>query len=221
MEVNLPTQATTTTPAAGLSEESDKINSDFEVFLKMLTAQMQYQDPLNPVDSTDYATQLATFSGVEQAVLTNELLQSLTTQMNTGGLVDMAALVGKEVRFAGPVYFDGQPLTLLPTATVASETAELVVRNEAGDEVQRLPIASGADQLEWAGVGQSGAPMPAGVYQFEVVAKSNDEVIGQTPVETYSAVNEVRLEGGNTVLLLSGGVSVPTDQVSALRAGSR
>ena len=41
-------------------------SSDFETFLKMLTVQMQNQDPLNPVESTDYAVQLATFSGVEQ-----------------------------------------------------------------------------------------------------------------------------------------------------------
>lgn len=220
MDVNLQTQSTVTTPPAASSDASDQVSSDFEVFLKMLTAQMQYQDPLNPVDSTDYATQLATFSGVEQAVLTNDLLQSLTTQMNTGGLVDMAALVGKEVRSTAPVYFDGQPLTLLPAASFASDTAELVVRNEADDEVQRMPVAPGADRLEWAGVGQNGAPMPAGVYQFEVVATSDEEVIAQIPVETYSAVNEVRLEEGRTILLLSGGVSVPSDQVSALREGS-
>lgn len=221
MEVNLQTQSTAPAPPSEASDTSAQISSDFEVFLKMLTAQMQYQDPLNPIDSTDYATQLATFSGVEQAVLTNDLLQSLTTQMNTGGLVDMAALVGKEVRSAAPAYFDGQPMTLLPATNVASDTAELVVRNEAGDEVQRMPVAPGAARLEWAGVGQSGAPMPAGVYRFEVEAKSDEEVIAQIPVETYSAVNEVRLEGGKTILLLSGGVSVPSDQVSALREGPR
>ena len=86
------------TPAAGGTVAP--INSDFEMFLQMLTAQMKYQDPLNPVDSTDYATQLATFSGVEQAVLTNDLLKSLSSEMNAGGLADMAAWVGKDARAA-------------------------------------------------------------------------------------------------------------------------
>ena len=140
---------------------------------------MQYQDPLNPIDSTDYATQLATFSGVEQAVLTNDLLKSLTTQMNTGGLVDMAALVGKEVRSTAPAYFDGQPLTLRP----------------------------------------EGSPLPAGVYQCEIVSKSGEVIIAQTPVEIYSSVNEVRLEGGATILVLTGGVNAASDQVTALRDG--
>ena len=219
MEITQPTQQTVTSPGPVASNASTQISSDFEVFLKMLTAQMQYQDPLNPTDSTDYATQLATFSGVEQAVLTNDLLTSLTTQMNTGGLVDMAALVGKQVRTTAPAYFDGQPLTLLPGPAVASDTAELVVRNEAGDEVQRRAIAPGVDTLEWAGVSPSGAPFPAGVYQFEIVASSNGEVIAQTPVETYGTVNEVRLENGKTTLVLSGGISVASDQVTALREG--
>ena len=220
MEITQPTQQTASAPVPALTSASVQTSSDFEVFLKMLTAQMQYQDPLNPIDSTDYATQLATFSGVEQAVLTNDLLKSLTTQMNTGGLVDMAALVGKDVRSSAPAYFDGQPLRLMPTQSVAADTAELVVRNEAGEEVQRRAIAPGTETLEWAGVGPSGTPFPPGVYQFEVVANSNGDVIAQTPVETYSTVNEVRLNNGQTTLILSGGVSVASDQVTALRDGS-
>lgn len=194
-----------------------QINSDFEMFLQMLTAQMQYQDPLNPIDSTDYATQLATFSGVEQAVLTNDLLKSLTTQMGAGGLVDMAALVGKEVRSSAPAFFDGQPITLLPGPSPIADTAEIVVRNEAGDEVQRLPIPSAAETFDWAGVGANGTPMPNGLYSFEVVSSTNGEVIAQSPVETYSTVAEVRLNSGQTTLLLAGGASIPSDGVTALR----
>ena len=91
MEINpaIPTSV----PSAA---QTSAITSDFETFLRMLTVQMQNQDPLNPVDSNDYATQLATFSGVEQAVLTNDLLTTLTTQLNSSGLADMAAWVGKD-----------------------------------------------------------------------------------------------------------------------------
>lgn len=219
MEITQTTQRAATTPSQAGSSPAAQISSDFEVFLKMLTAQMQYQDPLNPIDSTDYATQLATFSGVEQAVLTNDLLRSLTVQMNAGGLVDMAALVGKEVRAATPALFDGQPLTLYPSERIAADTAELVVRNEAGDEVQRQSIPTDAETLEWAGVGTSGVPLPTGTYQFEILSKSNGEVIAQTLVETYSTVTEVRLDNGNTTLLLSGGASVASEQVTALRDG--
>ncbi|WP_342069166.1 flagellar hook capping FlgD N-terminal domain-containing protein [Yoonia algicola] len=217
MDITQLTPITATPPNPEVASTTAQISSDFETFLKMLTAQMQYQDPLNPVDSTDYATQLATFSGVEQAVLTNDLLRSLSTQMTTGELVEMAALVGKEVRTQGPAYFDGQPMTLLPTRTVASDSAELVVRNAAGDELQRQPIPPGAETVQWAGVGPNGAPMPAGVYQFEIQSTSNGQVIAQNPVASYNTVNEVRLEAGVTMLVLSGGITVASDQVTALR----
>jgi len=120
------TAVVATTPAA------DEISSDFETFLRMLTVQMQNQDPLNPVDSSDYAVQLATFSGVEQAVLTNDLLKSLTAQMNSSGLAGMANWVGKEARAAAPAFFDGNPVTITPKPSAIAERVEVVVRNESG-----------------------------------------------------------------------------------------
>lgn len=53
------------------------LSSDFETFLKMLTTQMENQDPLNPVDSAEFAMQLATFSGVEQQIRTNDILADM------------------------------------------------------------------------------------------------------------------------------------------------
>ena len=78
---------TTSAITSSLSQTSttastrSQISSDFDTFLKMLTAQMQNQDPFNPIDSTDYATQLATFSGVEQQTRTNDLLTNLGSQI--------------------------------------------------------------------------------------------------------------------------------------------
>ena len=197
-----------------------QISSDFEMFLQMLTAQMQYQDPLNPIDSTDYATQLATFSGVEQAVQTNDLLRALTEQMGVAGLADMAGLVGKEARAAAPAYFDGQPITLYPRPAALGDRAELIVRDDAGVEVQRLPLLSSEESIVWAGVSTNGDPLPAGSYSFEVATFSGDTVIAQDPVEAYSRVTEVRLDAGQTMLVLQGGVTVPSSAVTALRDGA-
>ena len=58
----------------------------------MLTVQMENQDPLNPVDSADYAVQLATFSSVEQQLRTNDLLSSLAATMASGGIEFLGSL---------------------------------------------------------------------------------------------------------------------------------
>lgn len=209
-----PTTLPAATPAAGAS-----VSSDFEVFLQMLTAQMKYQDPLNPVDSTDYATQLATFSGVEQAVLTNDLLKSLTTQMTVSGLSDLASWVGREARSSAPAYFDGAPIDIFPQTIGASDTKEIIVRDEIGTEVQRISYTSGSESMQWAGVQPDGSPMASGLYSFQIVGKANGEVTGQAGVDVYSKVNEVRIEAGQTMLILQGGASIPSSQVTALRDG--
>lgn len=85
------------------------------MFLKMLTAQMKNQT-LNPIDPTDYATQLATFSGVEQQVKTNDLLATLQSTMSLTGMAQMAvSWVGMEARSTAKVAFDGKPITIYPT----------------------------------------------------------------------------------------------------------
>ena len=70
--VATPTSAAPATTAA---------KSDYETFLKMLTAQAKYQDPLEPMDSSEYASQLAQFSMVEKQTENNDILSSMAQQM--------------------------------------------------------------------------------------------------------------------------------------------
>lgn len=193
------------------------ISSDFNTFLRMLTVQMQNQDPLDPIESSDFAVQLATFSGVEQQVRTNELLGQLSGQLALGGLAQMAAWVGQEARAAMPARWDGAPVTLSPNPAQGADAAELVVRNAAGREVSRSPIPVAAEPIEWVGVGADGAPLPPGTYRFEVVSLAKGEVLRTDPCELYARVAEVRAEGGKTVLVMQGGATVDADAVTALR----
>lgn len=203
--------------AAPTAATATQLSSDFEVFLKMLTAQMQYQDPLNPIDSTDYATQLATFSGVEQAVQTNDLLRALTTQLGVGGLTDLAAWVGKEVRAPGPAAYDGTPITLYPQSLSSAQDWEISVRNAQGEEVQRLALAPNVGQIDWSGQVFGGLMAPAGNYSFTAVGRTNGQVVTESPVETYARVTEVRLEDGQQMLVLEGDQKVAYSAVTAIR----
>ena len=209
--------ASQTVKAQDQAGSASVISSDFETFLKMLTAQMANQDPLNPMDSADYAAQLATFSSVEQQVLTNDLLQAMALQLGSSGMAEMAAWVGKEARAAAPAFFDGSPVTVAPNPASIADTVELVVRNAAGEDVQTLTIPVSAEPVEWAGVSSDGTPFPLGLYTFEVRSIAGGEVLMQEQAEVYSTVQEVRAEGGETILMLEGGVAVSALSVSALR----
>ena len=205
-------------PVAPTTESSRAvISSDFETFLKMLTVQMENQDPLNPTDSAEYAMQLATFSGVEQQVLTNDLLSAVMTQMNTTGMAQMADWVGKEARAAAPAHFDGRSITIAPNPATVADRVALVVYDDTGEEVQRMEIPKSDEPLEWAGVDSSGAPFPSGTYSFRIESRSNGEVVLDEVADVYSRVEEVRSENGQSILILSGGIGVLASDVSALR----
>lgn len=218
MEINTQNYASQTRGVSSAEIESvSGVSSDFETFLKMLTVQMQNQDPLNPVDSSDYAVQLATFSGVEQQVQTNDLLKGLTALMGTSGMAQMAAWVGREARAPAAAYYEGTAVTLAPNPISFADRVEVVVKNSSGTEVERFEIPVSAEPVEWSGLDSDGYPRAIGLYDFEIVSYSNGEIISQDPADVYSVITEVRSQGGESVLILKGGEAIAASQVSALR----
>lgn len=192
------------------------IASDFETFLKMLTTQIRNQDPLNPTPADEFAVQLATFSSVEQQVLTNQLLQGLSGQLG-GGMAQIAGWVGLEARAQAPVRFDGAPVTVLPSPAPGSDSAQLVVRNANGREVARIAVPPVSDPILWDGTGAGGQTVLPGVYSFELVSFSNGVPTASSTPASYGRVTEARMENGQPVVLLASGTAVPAAEVTALR----
>ena len=88
---------TTVPPVGSSTQQTNQPSSptsaslNYDSFLKLLTAQMQYQDPTKPMDATQFVAQLASFSNVEQAIKTNNKLDSLLVSqslMQVDGLID-------------------------------------------------------------------------------------------------------------------------------------
>ncbi len=216
MDVTTASSApTATTPAA--TGSATKISSDFNTFLKMLTVQMQNQDPLNPIDSTDYAVQLATFSGVEQQVRTNQLLADMQGKFQQMGMAEMASWIGKEARSSAPVLYDGAPVTLSPKPAVGANRAVLVVKDAQGTLVSREEIPVSTQPYQWLGAGMDGSPLPPGVYSIALESLNGDTVITTGSVEHYARVIEARGGTDGTKLVLEGGIEVPTSSITALR----
>lgn len=137
----VPAQATPVANPASSTSSKPALSSDFETFLKMLTAQMRNQDPLNPVESADFAAQLAAFSTVEQQVRSNDLLETLGDRMGTMGMSQLSGWVGMEARAAVPVQFDGTPVTLTVAPAPFADAARIIARDSSGTIVQRSDVA--------------------------------------------------------------------------------
>ena len=217
MEITPTSRATAPRPSQGTAPAA--ITSDFTTFLKMLTTQLQNQDPLNPLDSTDFALQLATFSGVEQQVQTNSLITGLSSQLGLMNLAQLSGWIGKEARTTADVHFDGTPITLLPDPAAAADQAVLVVRNVAGSVLARETLPLSGESYQWLGADAAGTPLPAGRYRLTVESSRGGDVLAETPVETYAPIQEARRDGNSVILVLKGGIEVAEKDVLALRDG--
>jgi len=214
-----PTQTPSPAPNAqsGADTPGAALTSDFETFLKMLTVQLKNQDPLNLIESHDYAVQLATFSGVEQQVRTNTLLESLSSQMGGSTLAQYADWAGREVRAPGAVAYDGAPVALHAELPAWAETAELVVRDATGAEVQRLAIPAEGGAVTWTSLDGGGLPLPGGAYTFESLAYRGGADPQSGAVEIYRRVSEIRQDGSGPLLILADGTALRPGEVTAPR----
>lgn len=193
---------------------ASEMSSDFQTFLRMLTTQMQNQNPLEPIEASDFAVQLATFSGVEQQVLTNDLLTQMTTRM---GLAELGSWVGRSALSSAPVHITGAPVRLVPPEVMGAERAELVVSDLSGRELGRFEVDPTASELIFEMPPPSEGGLPRGHYEMSVESFRGGESLGSHPVLGYARIEEVRLDAGQTLLVLQGGQIIDSASIKGLR----
>jgi flagellar basal-body rod modification protein FlgD len=206
--------APTQNPNAG---SAALISSDFQTFLRMMTTQLQNQDPLNPIDSADYAVQLATFSGVEQQARTNALLESMAAQMGLSTLAQLAPWVGREARSAAAVQVGSDPISLSFKAAPGADRAVLAVYDTQNRLVSRQDVNVADTATEWTPSSIGGGPLPPGKYTLKLESYALEQRIAETPVEHYARISEIRNGPAGATIVLEGGIEISAAQVTALR----
>mgnify|MGYP001546572414 CR=1 FL=1 len=189
---------------------------DFETFLKMLTTQIRNQDPLNPMEGSDFAVQLATFSGVEQQVQTNDLLQQMSGQLGADSLSTYSDWIGRKVRTAGQVYLGQDPLVMDIAPDPTADRVVLIAKDSFGRRVSAEEVGTGEGLIEWYGVDSTGQPLPTGLYSFSLESYRGDKLIDTGDVPSYSTVREIQRNNGKITFVLDGGAKANLDQIDAL-----
>ncbi|MFT3687977.1 flagellar hook capping FlgD N-terminal domain-containing protein [Paenirhodobacter sp.] len=216
--VTAATPSTTGAKTNTASSSAATISSDFTTFLKMLTTQMQNQDPTDPIESSDYAAQLANFSQVEQQVKTNDLLGTISGALGLSGLSQYANWVGMEVLSTGGAFYDGvSPVSLFGSANKDADEAILVVSDASGKEVARHAVSPSENSFEWNGTDSSGKPLPLGSYDFALESYGDGSLIDTKRLSSYDRVVEARMENNEMALVLANGARISPRDVTALR----
>lgn len=168
--------------ATATTDPMGQINKDFTFFLRMLTTQLQHQDPTEPMDVSQMTQQIAQYSSVEQQIKTNTQLEALLKSNKQSQLSTAVSYIGKEVETNGNVgtlqrVQDGTQTGVADFTYELPEgvaTATVTIKNAAGDVVYtgNGPIAKGANQVKWNGISSvTNKQVEAGDYSIEVVAK--------------------------------------------------
>jgi len=211
------TAKVTANPAPNAKSSGDA-TGDFETFLKLLTTQMRNQDPLNPSDSTEFVSQLASFSAVEQQVQSNAKLDSLVAAFSGRAASGLSDWIGQQVRHDGTAEFQSRPLDVEVAIDGRADQAFMVVRDTAGAIVNRVPIGLHNDIAIWTGMRADGTQAAAGRYRFEVESFAEGRSLGVSNGRVYDTVREARLNAGRVELVFGDGSSMNADDVTSVRA---
>ncbi len=203
--------------AASSQDASTSGSGDFKTFLTLLTAQMRNQDPLKPMDSTEFVAQLASFSSVEQQIETNGKLDDLLDLFTNSPTANLTEWLGKEVRHAGAASFDGSPVEIDTTIHPSADGARLVVRDDNAEIVHTQNFDPSSDMVTWDGTTQGTATAPTGRYTFEIESYADGNLLEVKPGSVFDLVTEVRLEQGETILLFEGGTTLLAEDANAVR----
>lgn len=182
------------------------LNQDFDDFLKLLTTQMQNQDPLSPMESAEFTNQLVGFAGVEQQIASNEHLEELISLQKGNELNSALDYLGHEVRVAGnAVSYDGStPVDLSIALSAGATTSTVSIVDETGDTVwtRRGPIEPGPHIVTWDGSRTEGGQAPAGDYTLRFSAFDGKGDLVDTATATFGRVTGVESADEGTLLML-------------------
>jgi len=185
-----------------------------DVFLKMLVAQMQYQDPLNPTDSAQMSSDLAQFNMVEQQIDTNMYLQQIaSSQTGSAANLDMASAgyLGHTVMInQSEIQYEGTSTDFSITLDNNAQDVFVTISDSTGSPVRTMSFsATSAGELPvtWDGRDADGIKVNSGVYSINVQAV---DVTGQTvraTPQSSGVVDAVRMTSNGIELVVNG---VPT-----------
>jgi len=182
-------------------------------FLNMLITQLKYQDPLDPMDGSQFAAQLAQFSSLEQLTNINDTLNFsidanyyLTQSINN---TLAATLIGRDVKLSRNDFkYSGQEQQTLGY-NLGSNAVNVTVKiyNEGGALVKTIedaPGAAGENKLNWDFTDNDGNTVPEGNYTFEVEAIDGNDLSVSADKFVLGLIEGVRFTETGTVLVVNG-----------------
>ena len=199
------------------TEREDALGRD--TFLTMLVAQLQNQDPLNPMEGTDFSAQLAQFSQLEQLMNLNDSMESLAKAFSNNSEGDVTDLIGKQVTGNVDVMNveDGTVSGGFYSLGGAAEV-KIIITDESGNTVKTLDKGNqdeGSYMVAWDGTDANGDAVEDGTYKYTVMANTGSGYT-EVPASLTGTVDGVAYNNGKAYLVV-GGILMDSGSVTAIK----
>ncbi len=224
--IDAASAATNATAATNKNSTSNsalaQFSSNFDQFLTLLTAQLQHQDPLSPMDSTQFTTQLVQFTGVEQGILQNQNLTQLITMQSNTQMATAVQYIGKTIATGGnQVDLSGGSGTInYNVSDPSTSKVKITITDSSGTVIRTAEIDSpktGQNAFTWDGRNDTNTLVPDGVYNVKVQgfnSQNNPVTVGTGGA---GVVSSVAVDNGQVMLTTQSGVTVPLSDVTAVQ----
>jgi flagellar basal-body rod modification protein FlgD len=177
-------------------------------FLTLLVSQLQNQDPLNPSDPTEFVSQLAQFSSLEQLMNVNGNLEAIQDYQNSLNRSMATSLFGKSIVATGNAFEleDGQPTSISFTLPETADSGTVNIYDSAGNfifELEPEDWSAGEHSIEWDGTDGNGNSFSSGVYLFDVQAVDASGKSIEVETHIKGKVTGAKYIKGNVYLTLN------------------
>lgn len=203
---------------SGASEA--KLEEDLNRFLTLLVTQLQNQDPLDPLDSNEFTSQLVQFASVEQQIFQNANLEKLVALQETNQISSLVEFIGTTVEAEGnQLPLENGLAEFTYTMPVNANNATLTITNEAGLTVFQgdADTSSGKHVFQWDGRNQFGIPQPDGAYTVLVSGLDFSGNLLEVTHTIFGRVTGAGVEDGLASLFMGDAIVIPQDRVLSVR----
>ncbi len=213
-------QSALTGAGAQAASSQQSLTGTLNTFLTMLTTQLKNQDPMSPMNSSQFTNQLVQFASVEQQINTNTNLATLINLQSTDQQAAAINYVGKTVESSGSTLAlqNGKADFSYTLPSQASQVT-ISIQDASGQTVATVPapsLAAGTTQVAWNGTGLNGSTLPDGQYTLSIAATDTNQQPLTATTNVYGTVTGVTSNSTNGTELSMGSAAIPLSSVQSI-----
>lgn len=212
----------TATSKTEATKDSNALIATTDQFLTLLLAQLKHQDPLNPMEGTEFIDSITRLSSVEQDINQNKNLEEIASLLrnedkNFGTPV---SYLDRYIEFSSSVFnYDGEEGAFFYNLEEQPDEISIIIRDLEGDVVatDKGSTELGRNTFVWDGTDSNGNKARAGVYTVEITTNTR----GEEPVDVESFTSGKVVEAnfqGDDIVLVVGDISTTIEQITKIRS---